>query len=135
MIWRGRGSCCEEGEDAELRKVADEAPARLEELEGAIRLAMVERDPNDAKNVLVEIRAGTGGDEAALFAGDLYKMLTRYALGIETGENPKRGEFWIDIAGRLVQHQLAAFHELEGGDRCQELNHRGDAEDRIGRHA
>ena len=40
---------------------------------------MVERDPNDAKNVLVEIRAGTGGDEAALFAGDLFKMLTRYA--------------------------------------------------------
>ena len=40
---------------------------------------MVERDPNDDKNVLVEIRAGTGGDEAALFAGDLYKMLTRYA--------------------------------------------------------
>ena len=40
---------------------------------------MVERDPNDDKNVLVEIRAGTGGDEAALFAGDLFKMLTRYA--------------------------------------------------------
>jgi peptide chain release factor 1 len=40
---------------------------------------MVERDPNDAKNVIVEIRAGTGGDEAALFAGDLFKMLTRYA--------------------------------------------------------
>ena len=49
------------------------------QLEEEIRLAMVERDPNDAKNVLVEIRAGTGGDEAALFAGDLYKMLTRYA--------------------------------------------------------
>jgi peptide chain release factor 1 len=68
-----------EGEDAELRKVVDEAPARLEELEEGIRLAMVERDPNDAKNVIVEIRGGTGGDEAALFAGDLYKMLTRYA--------------------------------------------------------
>jgi peptide chain release factor 1 len=40
---------------------------------------MVERDPNDAKNVLIEIRGGTGGDEAALFAGDLYKMLSRYA--------------------------------------------------------
>ena len=40
---------------------------------------MVERDPNDDKNVIVEIRAGTGGDEAALFAGDLHKMLTRYA--------------------------------------------------------
>ncbi len=69
----------EDGDDAELRKVVEEAPGRLEELEEEIRLAMVERDPNDAKNVLVEIRAGTGGDEAALFAGDLYKMLTRYA--------------------------------------------------------
>jgi len=68
-----------EGEDAELRKVVEEAPARLAELEEEIRLAMVERDPNDAKNVIVEIRGGTGGDEAALFAGDLYKMLTRYA--------------------------------------------------------
>jgi len=69
----------EDGDDPELRKVVEEAPARLEELEEEIRLAMVERDPNDAKNVLVEIRGGTGGDEAALFAGDLYKMLTRYA--------------------------------------------------------
>jgi len=69
----------EDGDDPELRKVLEDAPARLEELEEQIRLAMVERDPNDDKNVLVEIRAGTGGDEAALFAGDLYKMLTRYA--------------------------------------------------------
>jgi peptide chain release factor 1 len=68
-----------EGEDAEMRAVVDEAPARIEELEEEIRLAMVEQDPNDEKNVIVEIRAGTGGDEAALFAGDLYKMLTRYA--------------------------------------------------------
>jgi len=75
----GARELLEEGEDPELRKVAEEAPARLEELTEEIRLAMVERDPNDSKNVLVEIRAGTGGDEAALFAGDLYKMLTRYA--------------------------------------------------------
>jgi peptide chain release factor 1 len=68
-----------EGEDEELRKVVDEAPARLEELEEEIRLAMVERDPLDEKNVIVEIRGGAGGDEAALFAGDLYNMLTRYA--------------------------------------------------------
>jgi peptide chain release factor 1 len=68
-----------EGEDAEMRAVVDEAPARIEALEEEIRLAMVERDPNDEKNVIVEIRAGTGGDEAALFAGDLYKVLTRYA--------------------------------------------------------
>ena len=69
----------EDGDDPELKKVLAEAPGRLEQLGEEIRLAMVERDPNDEKNVLVEIRAGTGGDEAALFAGDLYKMLTRYA--------------------------------------------------------
>jgi peptide chain release factor 1 len=69
----------EDGDDPELRKLVADAPGRLEELGDEIRLAMVERDPNDAKNVLVEIRAGAGGDEAALFAGDLFKMLTRYA--------------------------------------------------------
>jgi peptide chain release factor 1 len=69
----------EDGDDPELRSLVAEAPERLERLEEEIRLAMVERDPNDDKNVIVEIRAGTGGDEAALFAGDLYKMLTRYA--------------------------------------------------------
>jgi peptide chain release factor 1 len=68
-----------EGEDEEMRRVVEETPGQIEELEEEIRLAMVERDPNDAKNVIVELRAGTGGDEAALFAGDLFKMLTRYA--------------------------------------------------------
>jgi peptide chain release factor 1 len=75
----GARELLEEGEDEDMRKVVDEAPVRLEQLEEEIRLAMVERDPNDDKNVIVEIRGGTGGDEAALFAGDLYKMLTRYA--------------------------------------------------------
>src|ERR671931_377777 len=69
----------EDGDDPELRELVAEGPTRLEELGERLRLAMVERDPNDAKNVIVEIRAGTGGDEAALFAGDLEKMLTRYA--------------------------------------------------------
>ncbi len=69
----------EDGEDEELRELVAEAPAQLRELEEELRLAMVERDPNDAKNVIIEIRGGAGGDEAALFAGDLYKMLTRYA--------------------------------------------------------
>ena len=67
------------GDDPDIKKVLADAPGRLEQLAEEIRLAMVERDPNDDKNVIVEIRAGTGGDEAALFAGDLYKMLTRYA--------------------------------------------------------
>ncbi len=74
-----REMLAEDGDDPELKAVVADAPARLEQLEEEIRLAMVERDPNDSKNVLVEIRAGTGGDEAALFAGDLFKMLTRYA--------------------------------------------------------
>src|ERR687897_1322553 len=69
----------EDGDDPELRSVVSEAPERLERLEEEIRLAMVERDPNDSKDVLVEIRAGTGGDEAGVFAGGLFKVLTRYA--------------------------------------------------------
>ena len=76
----------EDGDDPELRELLDAATTRRRELEDEIRLAMVERDPNDAKNVIVEVRAGTGGDEAGLFAGDLYRMLTKYAerRGFET---------------------------------------------------
>jgi len=69
----------EHGDDAEVRGMLESARERLEALEEEIRLAMVERDPNDDKNVIVEIRPGTGGDEAALWAGDLYRMLSRYA--------------------------------------------------------
>src|SRR3954453_5705952 len=69
----------EDGDDSELRELLETSEARLRELDEEIRLAMVERDPNDEKNVIVEVRAGTGGEEAGLFAGDLYRMLTRYA--------------------------------------------------------
>jgi peptide chain release factor 1 len=69
----------EGGEDPELREMLDTARARISELEEEIRLAMVERDPADDKNVIVEIRGGAGGDEAGLWAGDLYRMFTRYA--------------------------------------------------------
>jgi peptide chain release factor 1 len=67
------------GEDAELRDELAEARARIVVLEEEIRLAMVERDPNDDKSVIVEIQGGAGGEEAGLWAGDLYRMLTRYA--------------------------------------------------------
>ena len=67
------------GDDPELRALLESARERIDELEEEIRLAMVERDPNDDKNVIVEIRPGAGGDEAALWARDLYRMLTRYA--------------------------------------------------------
>jgi peptide chain release factor 1 len=69
----------EDGDDPELRELLASSEKRLEELDEEIRLAMVEPDPNDEKNVIVEIRAGTGGEEAGLFAADLYRMLTRYA--------------------------------------------------------
>jgi len=69
----------EEGEDAELRQELSDAHERIEALEEAIRLAMVESDPNDDKSVIVEIQGGAGGDEAGLWAGDLYRMLVKYA--------------------------------------------------------
>jgi peptide chain release factor 1 len=69
----------EDGDDPELRELMDSSRERIGTLEEEIRLAMVERDPNDDKNVIVEIRPGAGGDEAGLWAGDLYRMLTRYA--------------------------------------------------------
>jgi peptide chain release factor 1 len=69
--------------DPEIRDLAQqqltEARAELPGLEEEIRLEMLESDPADEKDVIVEVRAGTGGDEAALFAGDLFTMLTRYA--------------------------------------------------------
>ena len=69
----------EDGDDPELRSLLESSRERIGELEEEIRLAMVERDPNDDKSVIIEIRPGAGGDEAALWAGDLYRMLTRYA--------------------------------------------------------
>jgi peptide chain release factor 1 len=69
----------EDGDDAEVREMLRTATERLEALEEEIRIAMVERDPSDDKNVIIEIRPGVGGDEAGLWAGDLYRMLTRYA--------------------------------------------------------
>ncbi|HLW93848.1 MAG TPA: peptide chain release factor 1 [Solirubrobacteraceae bacterium] len=72
-------------DDEELRDVLAAARERITELEEEIRIAMVTRDPNDDKHVLVEIQGGAGGDEAGLWAGDLQRMLTRYAerLGFE----------------------------------------------------
>jgi len=67
------------GEESEMRDELSEARRRIEELEEEIRLAMVQQDPNDEKSVIVEIQGGAGGEEAGLWAGDLYRMLTRYA--------------------------------------------------------
>jgi len=72
-----------EEKEAELLELAgaelEDLEARRQRLEQALTLALLPRDPNEHKNVIVEIRAGAGGDEAALFAGDLFRMYSRYA--------------------------------------------------------
>jgi len=71
-----------DGSDAEMVEMAqlelNEASEKLPKLEEEIKFLLIPKDPEDAKNVIVEIRAGTGGDEASIFAGDLYRMYTKY---------------------------------------------------------
>ena len=73
------------GSDAELKELAEQELSELEtrrdDLLAEIRILMVPKDPNDEKNVVLEIRAGTGGDEAGLFAGHLFRMYRRFAEG------------------------------------------------------
>jgi peptide chain release factor 1 len=66
-------------DDVDLRELVADAEEHLARLEEELKLALVERDPADEKDVIVEIRQGVGGDEAALWAGDVYRMLNRYA--------------------------------------------------------
>jgi peptide chain release factor 1 len=92
----------EGGEDAEMRKELEDARARSERIAEEIRLAMVERDPNDDKNVIVEIRGGAGGDEAGIWAGDLYRMYNRYAerLGFKPETmSASDGSYTFEIKG------------------------------------
>lgn len=71
-----------DGSDAEMVEMAkmqlDEAKAKLPEIEEEIKFLLIPKDPEDAKNVVIEVRAGTGGDEASIFAGDLHRMYTKY---------------------------------------------------------
>jgi peptide chain release factor 1 len=69
--------------DASMKSFAEEelksARARMESLEGELQKALLPKDPNDERNIFLEVRAGTGGDESALFAGELFRMYARYA--------------------------------------------------------
>src|SRR5690606_23611688 len=71
-----------DGRHEEMVKMAkmqlEEAQERLPQLEEEIKFMLIPKEPEDAKNVMVEIRAGTGGDEASIFAGDLFRMYTKY---------------------------------------------------------
>ena len=76
-------SMLEEKLDPEMREMVkeelDETASRIEELEARLRILLIPKDPNDDKNVIMEIRGAAGGDEAALFAGDLFRMYSRFA--------------------------------------------------------
>jgi peptide chain release factor 1 len=107
------------GADADMRELADEElkslGARRETLLQELRTLLVPKDPNDEKNVILEIRAGTGGDEAALFAGELFRMYTRFAerqgwrldvlSSSETGGGGLK-ESIVSIEGRGVYSRL-----------------------------
>jgi peptide chain release factor 1 len=81
--YEGAQQLVAESDDAEMRQMAHDElrdlEGRREILERELRFLLVPKDPNDEKNVIVEIRAGTGGDEASLFAGELFRMYSRYA--------------------------------------------------------
>jgi peptide chain release factor 1 len=105
--------------DAEMRKLAEtEKPAlqaRIEKLSQQIRLALIPKDAMDDHNAILEIRAGTGGDEAALFAGDLFRMYERYAalqgwkteiVSISEGTKGGFKEIVAEVGGRGVFAKL-----------------------------
>ena len=105
--------------DAELRQLAaeeaDELGRALADEEAALRALLLPRDPNDAANVFLEIRAGTGGDEAAIFAGDLFRMYEKYTegqgwqmevLSSRSGEHGGYKEIVARIEGREVYSRL-----------------------------
>jgi peptide chain release factor 1 len=78
--WRStRDDLAAAREDGDLRELVPDLEARLGELEEELKLALVEKDPADTKDVIVEVRQGVGGDEAALWAADVTRMLQRYA--------------------------------------------------------
>ncbi|WP_010228851.1 peptide chain release factor 1 [Gillisia marina] len=118
-----------DGSDAEMTEMAklqlDEAKAELPKLDEKIRMMLVPKDPEDSKNVVMEIRAGAGGDEASIFAGDLYKMYNKYAeskgwkcqiVDYNEGTNGGFKEMIFDISGEDVYGTLkfeAGVHRVQ----------------------
>ncbi|WP_320820490.1 peptide chain release factor 1 [Thalassolituus sp.] len=105
--------------DPEMRAMGEEevesSRERLETLEADIEILLLPKDPDDGRNVIVEVRAGTGGDEAAIFAGDLYRMYTRFAetqgwrselMTASDGEHGGYKEVIVRISGTDVYSRL-----------------------------
>ncbi len=130
---------CKNESDGEMKEFALEELHRLQELkkksENKLKLLLVPKDPLDTKNIIMEIRAGTGGDEAALFAADLYRMYTRYSEQkawkteiMSANENDIGGfkEIVFSVSGRNVfgelryesgTHRVQRVPETESGGR------------------
>jgi len=118
-----------EGSDAEMVEMAkmqlDEAKEELSPLEEEIKFMLIPKDPEDAKNVVVEIRAGTGGDEASIFAGDLYRMYTKYCsdkgwkvdvVSLNDGTSGGFKEIIFEVSGEDVYGTLkfeAGVHRVQ----------------------
>jgi peptide chain release factor 1 len=107
-------------DDAELRDLVPELEERLAQLEEELKLALVESDPNDAKDVIVEIRKGAGGDEGAIWAGDLFRMLTRYAerRGFKwevLGSNPSEAGGFNEVTFSIRGDGAYSVFKWEGG--------------------
>jgi len=118
-----------DGSDAEMVDMAkmqlEEAKDGLPALEEKIRMMLVPKDPEDAKNAVVEVRAGTGGDEASIFAGDIFKMLTKYCeskgwsvstVDFSEGTNGGFKEIQFEVSGEDVYGTLkyeAGVHRVQ----------------------
>jgi peptide chain release factor 1 len=106
--------------DADLRELVPELEERSERLEEELRTALVPSDPADRKDVILEIRQGVGGDEAALWAGDLYRMLSRYAerRGFkveELGSSPSDGGGFKEVTFAVKGDGAYSVFKYEGG--------------------
>jgi len=110
--------------DAEMREMAEEeladGEAALATLERELQTLLLPRDPNDASNVFLEIRAGTGGDEAAIFSGDLFRMYSRYAeqqgWQIEViSERPGEHGGYKELISRIAGRDVYAHLKFESG--------------------
>jgi peptide chain release factor 1 len=107
-------------DDADLEELVAELEERTEKLEDDLRLAMVPSDPADHKDVILEVRQGVGGDEAALWAGDVYRMLARYAerLGFkieELSSSPSDGGGFKEVTFAVKGNGAYRVFKWEGG--------------------
>ena len=118
-----------DGSDAEMLDMAklqlEEAKERLPILEEEIRMMLIPKDPEDSKNAVVEVRAGTGGDEASIFAGDIFRMLTKYCeskgwnvstVDYSEGTNGGYKEIQFEVSGQDVYGTLkyeAGVHRVQ----------------------